>query len=549
MNSREPRRFRRTLALSSRRVGVTLTIGALFVGLFSFLSPQAYASLGNPVINAPSGGATVNSGTFSAEINVSYDPSSETCAYSYDTEGAQDNSGTGWTQINCGNNGTDIPPPSGDGSHTLYVGTWDGSSFGGDAPTTASVVFTYDNTPPTVSISSPTEYQQILQSAWSGATVSWGDSSSCYYSYNAFTSTSTATCGDNGSDIAAPTVGSTTLSVRGIDEAGNIGNASVDFALTDTPPTISITSPASGGSVDSGTGEVSINWGSADTCEYSFGDPNNLTAATCADNGSDIGLPGTIGIYTLYISATTGNSAAATASSTFTEDSSGGGGGGGSWFGSLMNSISSILPTILPIAPPATTTTIATSTPVVATSTPEAPTCASASMLSKEVQAVLSFIQSFGVGGSLITRAQSALCGIQNVPPAPAPIPVPVQLPSTPVSTPAATAPPAPAASAPASSATLSASGTFTENLQKGDSGPAVLALQQFLNTHGYVIAAVGPNSPGNETGTYDALTYGAVMRFQQENRAAVLAPEGLLYGNGILDASTRAYINSLLAQ
>jgi peptidoglycan hydrolase-like protein with peptidoglycan-binding domain len=40
--------------------------------------------------------------------------------------------------------------------------------------------------------------------------------------------------------------------------------------------------------------------------------------------------------------------------------------------------------------------------------------------------------------------------------------------------------------------------------------------LQQWLNAHGFVIAATGPGSPGNETTTFGILTDKALIKFQR---------------------------------
>jgi hypothetical protein len=72
----------------------------------------------------------------------------------------------------------------------------------------------------------------------------------------------------------------------------------------------------------------------------------------------------------------------------------------------------------------------------------------------------------------------------------------------------------------PASSAPL----VFSVNRQLWDEGPDILALQQFLNAHGFTVATTGPGSPGNETSVFGMKTYQALVKFQA---ASDLPPTG----------------------
>jgi peptidoglycan hydrolase-like protein with peptidoglycan-binding domain len=56
---------------------------------------------------------------------------------------------------------------------------------------------------------------------------------------------------------------------------------------------------------------------------------------------------------------------------------------------------------------------------------------------------------------------------------------------------------------------------TFTRNLYYRMVDTDILHLQQFLNTHGFVIAASGAGSPGQETTMFGLLTYKALIKFQ----------------------------------
>jgi hypothetical protein len=68
----------------------------------------------------------------------------------------------------------------------------------------------------------------------------------------------------------------------------------------------------------------------------------------------------------------------------------------------------------------------------------------------------------------------------------------------------------------------------FSRDLSLGDSGPDVLALQQFLNGAGYPIAATGPGSSGNETQHFGSLTQTALMSWQS---AMGIAPASGFFG------------------
>src|ERR1019366_367458 len=62
------------------------------------------------------------------------------------------------------------------------------------------------------------------------------------------------------------------------------------------------------------------------------------------------------------------------------------------------------------------------------------------------------------------------------------------------------------------------ASSVFTRDLQLGDTGEDVRALQEFLNTHGYQLANYGPGSPGNETTKFGYATQYQLAQFQKQH-------------------------------
>lgn len=89
----------------------------------------------------------------------------------------------------------------------------------------------------------------------------------------------------------------------------------------------------------------------------------------------------------------------------------------------------------------------------------------------------------------------------------------------------------------------------FTVNLGAGSRGTQVVALQQALNRDPDTrITTVGPGSPGNETDYFGMLTKIAVVKFQEKYVNEVLAPGGLIQGNGYVGTYTRAKLNSLSA-
>jgi uncharacterized repeat protein (TIGR01451 family) len=61
----------------------------------------------------------------------------------------------------------------------------------------------------------------------------------------------------------------------------------------------------------------------------------------------------------------------------------------------------------------------------------------------------------------------------------------------------------------------------FSRNSATGSLGTDVKQLQQYLNTHGFILAQSGPGSPGKETAKFGRLTRLALIRFQQANHVA----------------------------
>ena len=79
---------------------------------------------------------------------------------------------------------------------------------------------------------------------------------------------------------------------------------------------------------------------------------------------------------------------------------------------------------------------------------------------------------------------------------------------------------------------------TFTMDLEIGDSNEEVRLLQAFLNNNGYIVAETGPGSIGSETTIFGAATQVALVRFQKDNN--------IVPSVGYFGPITRNLINSL---
>jgi len=81
---------------------------------------------------------------------------------------------------------------------------------------------------------------------------------------------------------------------------------------------------------------------------------------------------------------------------------------------------------------------------------------------------------------------------------------------------------------------------TFTQDESQGSTGGQVMWVQEFLNGHGFTVAASGAGSPGNETSYFGALTKSAVAKWQ--------AAEGVSPAVGYWGPISRAKANSICA-
>jgi hypothetical protein len=83
----------------------------------------------------------------------------------------------------------------------------------------------------------------------------------------------------------------------------------------------------------------------------------------------------------------------------------------------------------------------------------------------------------------------------------------------------------------------LSSSTTFSRDLSYLMTGPDVKELQQYLNSHGFLLATTGPGSPSHETTLFGDATRYQLSRFQKAH--------GISPAVGYFGVVTRGYVNS----
>ncbi len=169
----------------------------------------------------------------------------------------------------------------------------------------------------------------------------------------------------------------------------------------------------------------------------------------------------------------------------------GGGGGGGSYTPTPLTTNSTSTATSTPIPAPTVTAPTTVGAPV-------------SGLTEIQVQSILSLLASFNADQSVINSVNASLHGQST---------------------------------SGATQGTL-AGGTFMRDLKVGMTGADVKALQVFLNAHGFVIAASGSGSPGNETTLFGGRTRAALAKFQAAN--------GLSPAAGYFGPKTRAKVNTL---
>lgn len=156
---------------------------------------------------------------------------------------------------------------------------------------------------------------------------------------------------------------------------------------------------------------------------------------------------------------------------------------------SSSSSSSTVTPTATTVTPAAVTTTVT-------------PAAAPASGLSAtQIQSILDVLASFDADAAVIAKVKAALEGTST------------------------------------GSVTSAAVTVFKTNLTVGSLGSQVKALQEFLNSHGYTVAASGAGSPGNETTRFGAATKAALIKYQKA--------KGITPAVGYFGEKTRAAVNA----
>ena len=193
---------------------------------------------------------------------------------------------------------------------------------------------------------------------------------------------------------------------------------------------------------------------------------------------------------TLGYSGTSARTVTVTPSSTLCANTTGSGGGTSSGGGGSSGSVGTVTTTT-------TTPTTTTTTPTTTTTSP------SSGLTGTQVSAILSLLTSFGADNATLMNVQEALNGTGGT----------------------------------TTTTTSSTSHSFARDLQMGSIGADVLALQQYLNAHGFMIAASGVGSAGHETTTFGGLTRAALIKFQKAHNITPIA--------GYFGAETRAVVGS----
>ncbi len=282
-------------------------------------------------------------------------------------------------------------------------------------------------------------------------------------------------------------------------------NQNKNIIVDTTAPTISITSPTSG-TTNSFT--PSVSWGDSSTCQYKF-DGGSYQSAVCASNGSDIPTPPD-GSHTLMIRGTdtVGNSATSSVSFTYTTPTQDNGMGGGNDNGNNEST------TTVPRPPSSSSGNSNSSISITLpnNSVVNAPAYVVKSIVTKLqsiLQSLLRLVQNKNVPTGESNSSTMSSPDETNASPT-APLPAPV--------------------------ATTTEQVMFTHTLTLKDSGPDVKKLQEYLNSHGFVIAKSGPGSPGNETDKFGIGTFTTLIKFQRSVGIS---------GSGFFGSTTLDYVNS----
>ncbi|WXG41878.1 MAG: Ig-like domain-containing protein [Candidatus Freyarchaeum deiterrae] len=201
-------------------------------------------------ITSPTMGVLLNT----SSVTVNWTGSDDTGISYYEVR----NDSSSW--INMGTSTSYTFTSLSDGSHTVYVMAFD---LAGNNATT-SVSFTVDTTPPTVTITSPSNNAMLNTSSvtvnWTGSDATSGIS---YFEVRIDGGTWLNASASLSHTFTGVSNGSHTVYVMAFDLAGNNVTASVPFNVDTTPPTVAITSPSLGAVLLT---NVVFNWtGSDDT--------------------------------------------------------------------------------------------------------------------------------------------------------------------------------------------------------------------------------------------------------------------------------------------
>lgn len=173
-------------------------------------------------------------------------------------------------------------------------------------------------------------------------------------------------------------------------------------------------------------------------------------------------------------------------------------GGGSSTGGGGSSTPTTTATPATPATPVATTTPAAPAIPA----TPATPAAPASGLTATQVESILDVLASFNADADIIARVKASLEG-----------------------------------TAVTGSVTSTAVAVFKSNLTVGSLGSEVKALQQFLNSHGYPVAASGPGSPGNETAWFGPATKAALAKYQKA--------KGITPAAGYFGPLTRASVNA----
>lgn len=501
-----------------------------------------------PVRSAGSPTGTQSFGTASVNLTLTTDESA-TCKYST-------NSGTAYGSMSAfGTTGgtshsQTINSLSNGSSYTYYVKCQDGSANTNATDYSISFSVASDSTAPTVSMTAPSDTATVTGASVSLTATASDNDTVAGVQFKLDTNTLIG-AEDTGSpygvtwDSTGVADGSHTLIAVARDSTGNYATSStVTVTVDNTAPVLSAGSPSTALSADTTSATISLTTNENATCKY--GTTANTAYASIA---STFGTTGgtthsdTIGSltngtsYTYYVRCQDGsantNSSDYTISFSVSSAVQNSGGGGGSSTGGT-GSVSTIVSTT--IVPPVTSSAVA-SFGIVSPQVREIQRLLNAHGYKLAVRGAGSpGLETSYFGPATLAAVKKFQCAVLKVCTGP-------QYGSVDSATVAALKNSPPTTIPGATTETP----RFVRQLELNSSGPDVKRLQQFLNAHGFVVAASGPGSPGNETNLFGSATRTALIRFQEAYAADILAPYGLVRGNGFFGPKTIEKANLLL--